>query len=59
MRAQRRSLAKEIVVALERHVGKPTRDKQALLERIRTVRERYQPTISDADIERWKDLRQP
>jgi len=55
-RTQHRSLAKEIVVALERHVGKPTQDKRALLERIRTVRERYQPTISDADIESWKNL---
>ena len=58
-RAQHRSLAKEIVVALERHVGKPKQDKQALLERIRTVRERYQPTISDEDIEGWKNLGRP
>jgi hypothetical protein len=37
-----RSLAKEIVVALTRHVGTPTQDKQALLERIRAVRRTLQ-----------------
>jgi hypothetical protein len=58
-RTHRRSLAKEIVVALERHVGRAAQDKQALLERIRTVRERYQGTISDADIEGWKDIGRP
>jgi hypothetical protein len=58
-RTHRRSLAKEIVVALERHVGRTAQDKQALLERIRTVRERYQGTISDADIEGWKDIGRP
>jgi hypothetical protein len=47
------------VVALERHVGRAAQDKQALLERIRTVRERYQRTISDADIEGWKDIGRP
>jgi hypothetical protein len=58
-RTHHRSLAKEIVVALERHVGRTAQDKQALLERIRTVRERYQGTISDADIEGWKDIGRP
>ena len=58
-RTHRRSLAKEIVVALERHVGRAAQDKQALLERIRTVRERYQRTINDADIEGWKDIGRP
>ncbi len=58
-RTHHRSIAKEIVVALERHVGKPTQDKQALLERIRAVRERYQPTISDTDVEGWKNAGRP
>lgn len=58
-RTHHRSIAKEIVVALERHVGKPAQDKQALLERIRAVRERYQSTISDADIEGWKNAGRP
>jgi len=58
-RTHRRSLAKEIVVALERHVGRAAQDKQALLETIQTVRERYQRTISDADIEGWKDIGRP
>lgn len=58
-RTHHRSLAKEIVVALERHVGNPTQDKQALLERSRRVRERYQSTISDADIEGWKNAGRP
>jgi plasmid stability protein len=54
-RTHHRSIAKEIVVALERHVGRPAQDKEALLERIRAVRERYQPTVSDADIDGWKN----
>ncbi len=58
-RTHRRSLAKEIVVALEHHVGRPAQDKQALLERIRAVRERHQRMISDADIEGWKDMGRP
>lgn len=58
-RTHHRSLAKEIVVALERHGGQSTQNKQALLERIRTVRERYHPTISDADIAGWKNMGQP
>jgi len=58
-RTHHRSLAKEIVVALERHVGKTIQDKQALLERIRAERERYHPTISDADIENWKNAGRP
>jgi hypothetical protein len=40
-------------------VEKPTQDKQALLERIRAVRQRYHPTISDADIEGWKNAGRP
>lgn len=58
-RTHHRSLAKEIVVALEHHVGRPAQDKEALLERIRAVRERYRPTISDGDIEGWKDAGRP
>lgn len=58
-RTHHRSLAKEIVLALERHVRIPAQDKQALLERIRTVRERYQSSISDADIKGWKDAGRP
>lgn len=58
-RTHHRDLAKEIVVALECHVGTPTQDKQALLERIRAVRERYRRTISDAVIEGWKNAGRP
>lgn len=58
-RTHHRSLTKEIVVALERHVGKPAQHKEALLERIRAVRERYQPTIADADIDGWKHAGRP
>lgn len=58
-RSHHRSLAKEIIVALECHVGQSTEDKQALLERIRAVRDRYQPTMSDADIKGWKNAGRP
>ncbi|MGH8547459.1 MAG: hypothetical protein ACRERU_02420 [Methylococcales bacterium] len=36
-------------------MGKFTQDQWALLERIRAVRERYHPTITDAEIKDWKD----
>lgn len=49
-----RDLARYLVE--DRHA---TQGKQALLERIRAVRERYHPTISDADIEDWKNVRRP
>ena len=54
-RTHRRSLAKEIVVALERHVGRPAQDKQALLERIRTVRERYHPSLPGQELKRRQE----
>lgn len=53
-RRHHRSLSEEIVAALEIHVGQQDRDKQALLDRIRAVRGRYQPTIRDEDIADWK-----
>ncbi len=58
-RTHHRSLAKEIMVALEHHVGSPAQDKPALLEMIRAVRERCQPTISDGDIKGWKNAGRP
>jgi hypothetical protein len=58
-RAHHRSLTKEIIFALERHVQQPTQDKTELLERIRAVRDRYPPTINDADVEDWKETGRP
>jgi hypothetical protein len=46
-----RSLAQEIVVALEHHVGKAFQDKPVLLDRIRAIRSRFHPAISSAEIE--------
>ncbi len=58
-RRHHRSLTKEIIFALERHVEQPTQDRTELLERIRAVRDRYAPIISDADVESWKDAGRP
>lgn len=58
-RRHHRSLTKEILFALERHVQQPTQDKTELLERIRAVRDRYQPTINESDVEGWKEAGRP
>lgn len=58
-RAHRRSLTKEIIFALECHVEQPTQNKTELLERIRAVRDRYPPTISEDDVDEWKDAGRP
>jgi hypothetical protein len=54
-RNHHRSLTKELVVALESYVQVPSPDKQGLLERIRAVRNRYPPTVTDIEITEWKE----
>ena len=54
-----RSLTKEIVFALERYVQHSSLDKSVVLEQIRTVRSRYSPTITEADISDWKESGRP
>ncbi len=58
-RSHHRSLTKEIVFALESYVQQPTQDKALVLEQIRTVRSRYSPTITEADIASWKESGRP
>lgn len=58
-RNHHRSLTKEIVFALERYVQQPTQDKTELLDRIRAVRDRYPTTITEADVESWKEAGRP
>lgn len=58
-RCHHRSLTKEILFALERHVQQPAQDKTELLQRIRALRDRYPPTISDTDVEGWKNTGRP
>jgi plasmid stability protein len=58
-RRHRRSLSKELIVALEAYVRRPESDKHTLRDRIRAVRERYPATISEADIQGWKDTGRP
>lgn len=59
-RAHRRSLSKEILVALERHVQhESARDAGSLLERIRVSRRRCQTTITAGDIRKWVDKGRP
>ena len=55
-RRHRRSLSKELIVALEAYVRRPESDKHTLRDRTRAVRDRYPPTISEADIQGWKDI---
>jgi len=55
-RRHRRSLSKELIVALEAYVRRPESDRHTLRDRIRAVRDRYPPTISEADIQGWKDI---
>jgi hypothetical protein len=54
-----RSLTKEIIVALEQYVQQPREDKTAVLQRIRSIRDRYSASISEADVESWKDTDRP
>jgi hypothetical protein len=55
-----RSLTKEIVYALECYVQQVDTDKSALLSQIRETRNRYAvTTISDADINEWKESGRP
>jgi hypothetical protein len=58
-RCHHRSLTKEILFALEQHVQQPSPDKTELLQRIRAVRDRYPPTISDGDVDSWKEVGRP
>ncbi len=59
-RNHRRSLTKEIVVALEHHVRQhPARDSQALLARVRDVRNRCKTPIRKSDIKKWIDTGRP
>jgi hypothetical protein len=58
-RQHHRSLTKEILFALERHVQQPFHDKTELLQRIRAVRDRYPPNISETDVDRWKEAGRP
>lgn len=58
-RGHRRSLSKELIVALEAYARRPESDKQTLLDRVRVVRDRYPPTVSEADIQGWKDKGRP
>ncbi len=58
-RSHHRSLTKEILFALERHVQQPSHDKMELLQRIRAVRDRYSPNISETDVENWKGTGRP
>ena len=53
-RHHHRSLTKEILFALEQHVQQPPNNKTELLQRIREVRDRYPPNISDTDVDNWK-----
>lgn len=54
-RSHHRSLSKELVVALEAYVREPRAEKNMTLERIRSLRDRYPPTITDSDIANWKE----
>lgn len=58
-RHHHRSLTKEILFALERHVQQPSHDKTELLQRIRAVRDRYPPNISETDVDSWKEAGRP
>jgi len=58
-RHHHRSLTKEILFALEQHVQQPSHDKTELLQRIRSVRDRYPPTISETDVDGWKGADRP
>lgn len=54
-RSHHRSLSKELVVALDAYVQEPRADKNMTLGRIRSLRDRYPPTITDSDIADWKE----
>ena len=58
-RCHHRSLTKEILFALEQHVQQPSHDKTELLQRIRALRDRYPPNISDSDVDSWKEVGRP
>ncbi|MGX2039790.1 hypothetical protein ACWJKU_06600 [Methylocaldum sp. MU1018] len=59
-RHHHRSLTKEILFALEQHVQQqPSHDKTELLQRIRAVRDRSPPNISEADVDSWKEAGRP
>ncbi len=58
-RRHRRSLSKELIVALEAYVRRPEGDKNTVLDRIRAVRDRYPATISEGDIQDWKNTGRP
>ncbi len=58
-RHHHRSLTKEILFALEQHVQQPSQDKTELLQRIRAVRDRYPPNISESDVDSWKEVGRP
>jgi hypothetical protein len=53
-----RSLAKEIIFALESYVQQSSQDKAAL-EQIRAIRSRYSAMITEADIAGWKASGRP
>ena len=58
-RSHHRSLTQELVVALETYVQEPKAEKRLTLDRIRLLRDRYKPTISDRDIKGWKESGRP
>lgn len=58
-RSHHRSLTQELVVALETYVQEPKAEKRLTLDRIRLLRDRYRPTISDRDIKGWKESGRP
>lgn len=58
-RSHRRSLSQELIVALEAHARRPEGDREAALERIRSVRDGYEPRITEAEIQEWKNVGRP
>lgn len=54
-----RSLAKEIMFALESYVRQSSQDKTIALEQIRAVRSRYSAMVTEADIVAWKESGRP
>ncbi|MDA8108421.1 MAG: hypothetical protein M0015_07310 [Betaproteobacteria bacterium] len=58
-KSRRRSLSKELLVALEEHARRVPVDEKAVLDRIRKVRERYRPVMTDKQIRDWKKAGRP
>lgn len=58
-RSRRRSLSKELLVALEEHARRLPPDEKAVLDRIRKVRDKYRPVISGKQIRDWKSAGRP